>query len=110
MGRRIAPEFETALREALADPTVSYADIAEKVGRHPDTIRYHAIKWGLERDSRALTDKQQEKIRRMLRANCWTYKQIAKGVGCSPETVRDAAMALGIIRPNGRSSQFHKQE
>ena len=111
MARTIDPAMEAAIREALADPTAKYADIAAKVGRSTSTIRRHAIQWGLERDCRVvLADDQHEKIRRMLRAGCWTRRQIATGVGCSPSTVRDVSAALGIDRTNQRFTRFQKRE
>ncbi len=105
---RLDASVEAAIREALADPAASYVSIAEKVGRHADTVRYQAIRWGLERDSRTLTDEQQEKIRRMLRAGCWTHRQIAKGVGCSLGTVGLEAQKLGINREDRMPSQLQK--
>ena len=111
MPRPIDPTVEAAIREALADPTASYADIAEKVGRHTSTIRYHAIRWGLERDTRAtLTTEQRDKIRRMLRAGCWTYRQIAEGAKCSTGAVQDAAAELGLDREGRKPAQFQKRE
>lgn len=111
MARALDPAVEAAIREALADPTASYADIAAKVGRSTSTIRRYAILWGLERDGRVvLADDQHEKIRRMLRAGCWTRQQIATGAGCSPSTVRDVSAALGIDRTNQRFTRFQKRE
>jgi len=104
------PAVEAAIRAALADPTSSYADVAEKVGRDPDTIRYHAIRWGLARDARPLTDDQRAKIHRMLHAGCWTRRQIAKGAGCSVSTVSEISAALGIDRTNQRFTRFQKRD
>lgn len=111
MARALDSDVEAAIREALADPNASYPDIAERVGRSASTIRRYANRWGLERDGRVvLADDQHEKIRRMLRAGCWTRRQIAKGVGCSPSTVRDVAAALGIDRTNQRFPRFQKRD
>jgi len=99
MARALDPAVEAAIREALADPTASYVDVAAKFARAPDTIRYHAIRWGLERNTHfTITGDQREKIRRMLRAGCWTYRQIAKGAGCSTTSVCDIAADLGLDR------------
>ena len=93
-GRKSAVEAE--IREALADPNASYVEVAKKVGRAVSTVRYHAVRWGLERNTRDITDEQREKIRRMLRAGCWAYWQIAEGAGCSIAPVNKEAKRLGI--------------
>jgi uncharacterized protein YerC len=69
------------------------------VGYDERQIRRYAIRWGLAHEPRnTLSDDQREKIRRMLRAGCWTYRQIAKGAGCSTTSVRDIAADLGLDR------------
>lgn len=99
MARAIDPAVESAIREALADPTASYGEVAEKAGCCNETIRRYAIRWGLERDKRfTITDDQRAKIHRMLQAGCWTNRQIAKGVGCAVGTVQDIATSLGLDR------------
>ena len=111
MPRTLDADVEAKIREALADPNASYAAIAEKCGKHPSTIHYHAKRWGLERDGRyRLADEQHAKIRRMLRAGCWTYRQIAQGVGCARITVQEIATALGIDRKDRKPVQFRQKE
>lgn len=111
MARALDPAVEATIREALADPTASYVDVAAKFARAPDTIRYHAIRWGLERNTHfTITGDQREKINRMLRAGCWTRRQIAKGAGCSVSTVAEISSALGIDRTNQRFTRFQKRD
>jgi len=98
MPRRLDPSTEHAIREALTDPAASYVEIAAKVGCDKSTVRERAIRWGLARDTHGLTEEQQAKIVRMLRAGTWTYQQIADGVGCSRGHVQETARKLGINR------------
>ena len=101
-------DVEARIRDALADPSASYADIAEKIGVSSDTIRRRAIRWGLERATHArMTDEQHAKIRRMLNAGCWTHREIARGVGCSHLTVAKIACTLGI---DGTNRSWFKRE
>jgi uncharacterized protein YerC len=111
MPRTLDADVEARIREALADPNASYANIAEKIGVSVETIRRRAIRWGLERDTHVrMTDEQHEKIRRMLRAGCWTYWQIAQGAGCARSAVQEIATALGIDRTDRKPVQFRQQE
>lgn len=109
MARAYNTDVETRIREALADPAASYADIGEKIGVSADTVRRRANRWGLDRDTHArMTDEQHAKIRRMLNAGCWTHRQIARGVGCSHLTVAQIAHTLGIDGTN--RSRFKRKE
>ena len=109
MARALDPDVEAAIREALADPSAGYVEIGKRLGRATRTIRDCAILWGLERDTRSiLTDDQHEKIRRMLRADCWTYRQIAAGTGCSVPTVYKVAAALGIDRTDRMHTRLQR--
>ena len=87
------------------------ADVARVVGYDERQIRRYAIRWGLAHEPRnTLSDDQREKIRRMLRAGCWTYRQIATGTGCSVRTVSDVSAALGLDRTDRMRIRLQRGE